>query len=144
MSASFDPRLRGPADARREGHIAALAVLSTDMLDRQDVEAVAREIVDLLNDRAPARPYVDTATLAALLGCSEDWVRGHAAELRAVRLGDGPKGALRFDVASVEEALERRRLDKADPPRRQTRPGPPRRPRNVRLLPLPDLPRSPR
>jgi hypothetical protein len=114
------------------------------MLDRQGMEAIAREIAELLTGRAPGRPYVDTATLAARLGCSEEWVRSHAAELSAVRLGDGPKGPLRFDVASVEEALERRRLDKADPPRRRTRPGPPRLPRNVRLLPLPDSPRSPR
>lgn len=114
------------------------------MLDRQDVEAIAREIADLLTGRAPGRPYVDTATLAVLLGCSEEWVRSHAAEFGAVRLGDGPKGALRFDVASVEEALERRRLDEAAPLRRRTRPGPPRQPRNVRLLPLPDSPRSPR
>jgi hypothetical protein len=144
MSASFDPRLRGPADAPHEGHIAASALLSMDMLDRQDVEAIAREIADLLIGRAPVRRYVDTATLAAMLGCSEEWLRDHAAELGAVRLGDGPKGALRFDVASVDEALERRRLDKTKPPRRRTRPGPPRRPPNVRLLPLPDVPRSPR
>jgi hypothetical protein len=113
------------------------------MLDRQDVEAIARQIADLLTGRAPVRRYVDTATLAAMLRCSEEWVREHAAELGAVRLGDGPKGALRFDVATVEEALDRRRLDKAAPPRRRTRPGPPRRARNVRLLPLPDLPRPP-
>jgi hypothetical protein len=114
------------------------------MLDRHDVEALARQIAEPLRGEVAAMRYVNTATLATMLGSSEDWVRAHAAELGAVRLGDGPKGALRFDVARVEEALERRRLDKAKPPRRRMRPGPPRRPPNVRLLPLPDVPRSPR
>src|SRR4051812_49236028 len=107
--------------------------LLTEMLDRHDIEAIAREIADPLADQAPATRYVDTAGLAARLGCSEEWVRGHAAELGAVRLGDGPKGALRFDVGRVDQALERRRLAEAKPARRRARPGPSRRPATVEL-----------
>jgi hypothetical protein len=35
---------------------------------------------------------------------SGDWVREHAAELGAIRVGDGPKGALRFDLRRVKAA----------------------------------------
>jgi hypothetical protein len=107
------------------------------MLDRQDIEAIARQLADLLPGQAPAGRYVDTSTVATMLGCSEEWVRDHAAELGAMRLGDGPKGTLRFELSRVEEALERRRLAEAKPARRRTRPGPTRRPATVRLLPLP-------
>ena len=48
-----------------------------------------------------------------MLGVSEDWVRDHAAELGAIRVGDGPRGMLRFEAARVRTALERRRVDRS-------------------------------
>jgi hypothetical protein len=64
-----------------------------------DVEAVARRVVELLADAGVAgRGFVDTAQVARCYGVSEDWVRSHAVELGAVRLGD-TRGPLRFDPA---------------------------------------------
>jgi hypothetical protein len=106
-------------------------------LDRDDVEAIAQRVAELVAGQRRMVEWIDTATLARTLGASEDWVRDHAAELGAVRLGDGPKGALRFDLGRVHEALDRRRLAEARRPQRGRRPGPPRRPGGVELLPLP-------
>jgi len=50
-------------------------------------------------------PLVDAATLAAELGVSRDWVYEHASELRAMRLGAGPKARLRFDPIAARVAL---------------------------------------
>jgi hypothetical protein len=61
--------------------------------------------------REPFR-LLDTETVARMLAVSEEWVRGHAAELDAIRVGDAPKGALRFDGAWLRAALDRRRIDR--------------------------------
>jgi len=54
------------------------------------------------NGRAP---LVDAATLAATLGVSRDFVYEHADELGALRLGNGPRARLRFDVERAIAAL---------------------------------------
>lgn len=74
-------------------------------LDPDDVEAVARRVVELLGSpqHAPQR-YVDGAMLARTLGIERDWVYAHAAELGAIRLG-GPQGRLRFDLEHIRRAL---------------------------------------
>jgi hypothetical protein len=83
-------------------------------------EEIARRVAELVADRIrePLR-LLDTRTVARMLAVSEEWVREHAAELGAIRVGDGPKGALRFDAARVRAALERRRL--SQPKARQRR-----------------------
>ena len=97
---------------------------AADTRPREQVEAtvedIAHRVAELVNDRirAPFR-LLDTKAIAIMLAVSEEWVREHAAELGAVRVGDGPKGALRFDAARVRAALERRRLDR--PQSRQPR-----------------------
>ncbi|WP_270006583.1 hypothetical protein [Solirubrobacter deserti] len=53
---------------------------------------------------APGR-YVDAATLACTLGVERDWVYARAAQLGAVRLGDGPRARLRFDLEQVRATL---------------------------------------
>lgn len=75
-------------------------------------EEIARRVAELIADRV-REPFhlLDTQTVARMLAVSEEWVREHAAELGAIRVGDGPKGALRFDVARVRAALDRRRID---------------------------------
>jgi hypothetical protein len=104
-----------------------------------DEESVARRAVALLAEEGllPAGRYVDTAAVARHVGVSEDWVRDHAAELGAIRVGDGPTGALRFDARKVRGALERRRLRQSDgsSPRRTA--GHRRKHGAVELLPLP-------
>lgn len=76
-------------------------------LDADDIEAVAARVVELLlrEGAAPGR-YVDAATLASTLGVERDWVYARAAQLGAVRLGDGPKARLRFDLEQVRATLE--------------------------------------
>lgn len=81
---------------------------------------------------------VDTAEVAARTGMSPEWVRDHAAELGAVRMGDSPRGPLRFDLDRVRAAIDRRRLVKDDEARGRRRPGPRRDVSNgVELIPLP-------
>jgi hypothetical protein len=107
------------------------------MLQPDDIEAIARRVADLLGDAPAHRPqYLDTAAVARMLNASEEWVREHAAELGAVRLGDSPRGPLRFDPAQVTDAIESRRLARSRATT-QRRPGPPRSHARVKLLPLP-------
>jgi hypothetical protein len=91
------------------------------------VEVIARRVAELIADevREPLG-LLDTPTVARMLAVSEVWVRDHAAELGAIRVGDGPKGALRFDARRVRAALEHRRLDRPRE-RHRRRPGPRRR-----------------
>jgi len=90
-------------------------------------EEIARRVAELVTDRV-REPFrlLDTQTVARMLAVSEEWVREHAAELGAIRVGDGPKGALRFDGARVRAALDRRRIDRPKETRRR-RPGQRRR-----------------
>jgi hypothetical protein len=104
-------------------------------LEVDDIEALARRVAELLAWSTPTCVYLDTAGVARMLGASEDWVRAHAAELGAIRLGDGCRGALRFDAARVGRALDRRRLGR--PAAKRARPRPGRRTAGVTLLPLP-------
>jgi hypothetical protein len=106
-------------------------------LTAADVNAIASRVVELLRREPSVDRYVDTTAVAALLGVSGDWVREHAAELGGVRVGDGPKGALRFELRRVRLALEQRRLARQPSPKPR-RPGPARRVADVELLPLPD------
>lgn len=75
------------------------------------VEAVAVRVVELLRDEghggAPAG-LVDAAQLAALLGLSRATVYEHADELQAIRVGDGPRGRLRFDADAALTAWQHR------------------------------------
>jgi hypothetical protein len=106
------------------------------VLTAADVEAIARRVAELLRHESWLSRHVDTMAVAAMLGVSGEWVRDHAAELGAVRVGDGARGALRFDVKRVQAALDQRRLERPGrAPRCQ--PGPKHRRHGVELLPLP-------
>jgi len=71
-------------------------------LDREDVEAVAVRVVELLEERAMPRSagLVSARVLAARLGVSRDFVYAHAAELGVRRVGSGPRPRLLFDLDS--------------------------------------------
>lgn len=79
-------------------------------LDREDIEAIADRVAELIGRPAGRAPhairYVDAATVARVLGVERDWVYDHARELGAVRLG-GPQGRLRFDLEEIPRRLER-------------------------------------
>jgi hypothetical protein len=109
-------------------------------LDRDDIEAVAVRVAELLEQRGPRHApggLVDAAELARRLGTDRSWVYAHAAELGAIRLGSGPRARLRFDP---EAAVLRARL--GDPERESALQKPKARRRNVRhtrgvrLLPI--------
>jgi hypothetical protein len=51
------------------------------------------------------RGLVDAARLGRELGVSRAWVYEHAGELGAIRLGEGSKARLRFDVERARAAL---------------------------------------
>jgi hypothetical protein len=80
-------------------------------LDAVDIERIAERVVGLLAEAervtpvAPAR-FVDAATFARLLSVDREWVYAHAEQLGAVRLG-GERGRLRFDLAALDQRLER-------------------------------------
>jgi hypothetical protein len=52
----------------------------------------------------PTQRLVDAQTVARALGVSRDCVYAHAAELGGQRIGDGPRGRLRFDLDRALEA----------------------------------------
>lgn len=55
----------------------------------------------------PRRELVDAATLAVKLGVSRPYVYEHADRLGVLRLGDGTKARLRFDVETARAAMRR-------------------------------------
>lgn len=89
-------------------------------LDAQTVEAIARRVVEILEQRGlQQRELVDAAELARRLGIERSWVYTHAIELGAVKLGSGAKPRLRFDPQIAARVL--RRVGEgpaADPPAR--------------------------
>jgi hypothetical protein len=95
-------------------------------LDADDIEAVAARVVELLDERdGSGSRLVDAATLARTLQVERDWVYARARELGAIRLGDGPKAPLRFDVRLVRALLaaDEEKARPAEPtPRRRGRP----------------------
>jgi hypothetical protein len=77
-------------------------------LDPQAVEAVARRVVELLEERGrQRRELVDAAELARRLGIERSWVYSHAIELGAVKLGKGAKPRLRFDPEVAVRVLRK-------------------------------------
>ena len=110
-------------------------------LDPPTVEAIARRVVEILEQRGlQNRELVDAAELARRFGIERSWVYAHAIELGAVKLGSGPKPRLRFDPQIAARVL--RKADEqtaADPParsgKRADRPSAGGR-SGVRLLPI--------
>lgn len=76
--------------------------------NREDIEAVAQRVVELLMaDALPTPVIVDARTLAARLRVSRDFVYRHARELGGVALTAGEKPRWRFDVSKALQAHER-------------------------------------
>jgi hypothetical protein len=73
------------------------------------VERIATRVVELLIERdkpSVGQPgFVTASDLAAQLGVARSFIYAHADELGAMRLGDGPRAALRFDVERAREAI---------------------------------------
>jgi hypothetical protein len=89
-------------------------------LDPQAVEAIARRVVEILEQRGlQNRELVDATELARRFGIERSWVYSHAIELGAVKLGSGPKPRLRFDPQIAARVLRKAGEETAaDPPAR--------------------------
>lgn len=104
-------------------------------LTRADVEAIAACVVEHM--REALRPQLwlglaDAAEVARRLRVHENWVYAHADELGVIRLGDGDRARLRFDLGRVARAI-----GVAESERGGRGPGRPRRhglPAGVRLI----------
>lgn len=93
-------------------------------LDREDIEAIAHRVVELMARPADAADLVDVERVARHLGVSGGWVYRNADRLGALRVGR----RLRFDLSEVDRLL-------AAPPRREPTPlAPASLPEGVRLL----------
>lgn len=77
-------------------------------LEREQLVELAELVAESLAARlASAVPgaLVDAATLAERLGVERSFVYEHSGELGGVRLGDGPRGRLRFDPVEAGRRL---------------------------------------
>jgi hypothetical protein len=83
-------------------------------LDGDDIDAIAeraaRRVVQLLRPADQgAHQLLNPKDLARALNVSLDYVYAHAADLGALRLGDGPKARLRFDLQAAQRAMGARK-----------------------------------
>ncbi len=69
-------------------------------------DAIAERVAELLSthETPVTHQLVSAAEVARELNVGRQWVYEHADELGAHRLGDGPRGRLRFDLETVRAA----------------------------------------
>jgi hypothetical protein len=73
-----------------------------------DVEEIVERVVARVSELVRPQLWfglVDAADVARRLGVHDNWVYAHADELGAIRLGDGEKARLRFDLERVARAI---------------------------------------
>jgi hypothetical protein len=73
--------------------------------DVEEIEAVGEHIAELVASARPKVGLIDARELAEELGVARDWVYANAERLGGVRLGNGPRARLRFDVELARQAL---------------------------------------
>jgi len=83
-------------------------------LDHEDIEAIAERaalrVVQMLDRPGPgAFQLLEPKQLARALNVSVDYVYAHAMDLGVMRLGDGPKARLRFDLQTAQAAMRARK-----------------------------------
>lgn len=78
-------------------------------LDGEDIEAIAERVAAKLIAMQPSVGIglVDAGEIAKRFGVHKSWVYAHQRELGAIRLGEGPKARLRFDLEQVARAIAR-------------------------------------
>src|SRR5947209_5515834 len=74
-------------------------------LSAEDLDAIAEQVEEEVVDLRRRVGLVDARALAAELCVARDWVYANADRLGGVRLGDGPRARLRFNVEWAREAL---------------------------------------
>lgn len=102
-------------------------------------DLVAERVVARLTAGPPAAAaaLVDAATLAAELGVTRGYVYANADDLGAVRLGDGPRARLRFDLAAARARFTCSPSRRSDPADRQVATDDPAKPASVTRRRLP-------
>jgi hypothetical protein len=104
-------------------------------LDVETIELLADRVASLLLRRLAPEPsaaqrpdrLLSAAEVSAWWGVKREWVYQHAAELGAIRIGDGERPRLRFDPDQVAVRLDRPRStppSAAPQPRRHARRSP--------------------
>lgn len=114
-----------------------------------DLALLADLVADRLAERLSrvAEPEILTAQqVAERYGVAAAWVRENATDLGALRLGDGPRPRLRFDAATVAQAMKRRsernaseEPDRRAPARVSRRPADGRSGKGLDSLPIREL-----
>jgi hypothetical protein len=77
-------------------------------LDTQDIDSIVARLAELLERPVGGRTpkgLVTAKEVAACLGVARGWVYANQERLGVVRLGEGPKARLRFDLDRAAEAL---------------------------------------
>jgi hypothetical protein len=84
-----------------------MAVPAESVLDHPTIEAIAREVAQLLgrDDQPGAHGLLTARHVAARFNVGRSWVYAHADKLGVVRLGQGPRPRLRFESAVVAQRL---------------------------------------
>lgn len=98
----------------------------------ESIEAIAQRVAELVREPESIQ-FIDAEEVARRFGVSRDWVYEHAEELGAVRLGDGSRPRMRFDVHKVSEWFGSSRSSRE--PQGENRSAV-RRGRDVELLPI--------
>lgn len=76
----------------------------------QVADAVAQRVLELI-DQNQAKELVDAAELARVLGVEREWVYEHGERLGAIRLGNGSRPRLRFEIDRAVESFRRLSAD---------------------------------
>jgi hypothetical protein len=106
---------RAPCPPRRRGLGAIARQVAVD-LTPQAVEQVATRVAQLLHRQQQAHDQgqaqeklglLTVAKLATYLDLNPAYVYEHADELGAIRIGDGPKARIRFDLHTAKAALKK-------------------------------------
>jgi hypothetical protein len=93
-------------------------------LDHEDIDAIAERaahrVVQLLGQPSGGpHQLLAPKELARALNVSLEYVYAHAADLGVMRLGDGPRARLRFDLHTAQSAIRARKQPPAVPMRRR-------------------------
>ncbi|HEX5922922.1 MAG TPA: hypothetical protein VFY45_03765 [Baekduia sp.] len=106
--------------------------MSDDDPTAGDVRAIAEAIADVLAERglvvyagpSGSARVLNAREVSKLLGRSAPWVYAHATELGAIRMGNGPKARIGFDLANIEQWKRDNQIrppQPRKPPRRRSR-----------------------
>ena len=125
---------RGACPPRRRGLGAMARRVAVD-LTPQAVEQVASRVAQMLQRQQQQsaeipgakeqQGFLNVAQLARHLGLNPAWIYEHADELGAIRIGDGPKARIRFDLYTATQALRQHQPGRTQGPATAT----PRKPR---------------